>query len=112
MKAVLRRHDLPQPDAPAASFVAGEITVDFPARDVVPLTPREYRVLGYLVRNADRVVRYETLLARAWGRDYVDEIDHLRVFIRRLRRKLERTPAHPRHILTERRAGYRFRTGP
>ncbi len=117
VRAVLRRHELPQPDARVPPFVAGEISVDFAAREVrrggvvVPLTPQEYKVLGYLVRNADRVVRHETLLARAWGREYVDEVDYLRVFVRRLRRKLERDPAHPRHILTERGVGYRFRTG-
>jgi two-component system KDP operon response regulator KdpE len=47
-------------------------------------------------------------LAKAWGREYTDEIDYLRVYIRRLRRKLEDDPDHPRYILTERGLGYRF----
>jgi two-component system KDP operon response regulator KdpE len=46
---------------------------------------------------------------RVWGREYVDEVDYLRVYIRRLRRKLEPDPERPRHILTERGLGYRFR---
>jgi two-component system, OmpR family, KDP operon response regulator KdpE len=51
----------------------------------------------------------ETLLAKVWGREYLDEIDYLRVSIRRLRLKLERDPERPRHILTERGLGSRFR---
>jgi DNA-binding response OmpR family regulator len=58
------------------------------------------------------VLPHETLLAKVWGREYVDEIDYLRVYIRRLRQKLERDPEHPRHILTERGLGYRFRVDP
>jgi two-component system, OmpR family, KDP operon response regulator KdpE len=56
------------------------------------------------------VLRHETLLAKVWGREYVDELDYLRVYIRRLRRKLEPDPERPQHILTERGLGYRFRT--
>ena len=47
-------------------------------------------------------------LATSGGREYVDEVDYLRVYIRRLRRKLEPDPERPRHILTERGLGYRF----
>jgi two-component system KDP operon response regulator KdpE len=54
------------------------------------------------------VLRHETLLAKVWGREYVDELDYLRVYIRRLRRKLEPDPERPRYILTERGLGYRF----
>jgi two-component system, OmpR family, KDP operon response regulator KdpE len=56
------------------------------------------------------VLRHETLLAKVWGREYVDELDYLRVYIRRLRRKLEPDPERPQHILTEHGLGYRFRT--
>ena len=89
--------------------------IDFAAREarlrgeVVPLTATEYKLLYHLVRNAGRVLRHETLLAKVWGREYVDEIDYLRVYIRRLRRKLEDDPEQPRYILTERGTGYRFR---
>ena len=77
--------------------------------EVVPLTATEYKLLYHLVRNAGHVLRHETLLAKVWGREYVDEVDYLRVYIRRLRRKLEDDPERPRHILTERGLGYRFR---
>jgi two-component system KDP operon response regulator KdpE len=114
VKAVLRRMDMPQPVSRAPSFVSGDLAVDFESRqvrlggEVVPLTSIEYKILYHLVRNAGRVLTHETLLAKAWGREYTDEIDYLRVYIRRLRRKLEADPDHPRYILTERGLGYRF----
>ena len=115
VKALLRRLDMPQPTSRAPSFHSGDLTVDFAAQEVrlrgeiVPLTATEYKLLYHLVRNAGRVLRHETLLAKVWGREYVDEVDYLRVYIRRLRRKLEPDPERPRHILTERGLGYRFR---
>ena len=115
VKALLRRLDMPQPTSRAPSFRSGDLEVDFAAQEVrlrgepVPLTATEYKLLYHLVRNAGHVLRHETLLAKVWGREYVDEIDYLRVYIRRLRRKLEEDPERPRHILTERGLGYRFR---
>jgi two-component system KDP operon response regulator KdpE len=116
VKALLRRLDMPQPTSRAPSFHSGDLTVDFAAQEVrlrgevVPLTATEYKLLYHLVRNAGHVLRHETLLAKVWGREYVDELDYLRVYIRRLRRKLEPDPERPRHIVTERGLGYRFRT--
>lgn len=114
VKALLRRLAMPQPSSRAPSFVAGRISVDYARQEVridgkpVALTPVEYKLLYHLVRNAGHVLRHETLLAKVWGREYVDEVDYLRVYIRRLRRKLEADPDRPRHILTERGLGYRF----
>ncbi len=115
VKALLRRLDMPQPTSRAPSFHSGDLTIDFAAQEVrlrgevVPLTATEYKLLYHLIRNAGHVLRHETLLAKVWGREYVDEVDYLRVYIRRLRRKLEPDPERPRHILTERGFGYRFR---
>jgi two-component system KDP operon response regulator KdpE len=115
VKALLRRLDMPQPTSRAPSFRSGDLEVDFAAHEVrlrgqpVPLTATEYKLLYHLVRNAGRVLRHETLLAKVWGREYVDEVDYLRVYIRRLRRKLEPDPERPVQILTERGLGYRFR---
>jgi len=115
VKAVLRRLDMPQPVSRAPSFSSGELSVDFASRqvrlrgDLVPLTPIEYKLLYHLVRNAGRVLPHETLLAKVWGREYLDEIDYLRVYVRRLRVKLEDDPERPKYILTERGLGYRFR---
>jgi DNA-binding response OmpR family regulator len=115
VKAVLRRLDMPQPAGRAPSFVCDDLSVDFASQQVrlgdrpIVLTPIEYKLLYHLVRNAGRLLSHETLLARVWGREYVDEIDYLRVYVRRLRRKLEADPDRPHYILTERGMGYRFR---
>ena len=114
VKALLRRLTMPQPKSASPSFVSGDLAIHFGSRDVqldgkpVPLTPIEYKLLYHLVRNAGHTLRHETLLAKVWGREYVDEIDYLRVYIRRLRLKLEQDPDHPHYILTDRGLGYRF----
>ncbi|HEY7029908.1 MAG TPA: response regulator transcription factor [Thermomicrobiales bacterium] len=116
VKALMRRLAMPPPASRAPSFVSGRIAVDFARQEVrldgvpVALTPVEYKLLYHLVRNADHVLHHGTLLARVWGSEYVDEIDYLRVYIGRLRAKVEEDPEHPQHILTERGVGYRFRT--
>ena len=57
---------------------------------------------------AGHVLQHATLLAKVWGREYVDEVDYVRVYIRRLRDKLGDDPDEPRYIQTERGLGYRF----
>jgi two-component system, OmpR family, KDP operon response regulator KdpE len=114
VKAVLRRLDMPAPKSRAPSFRSGELEVDFSAQEArlkgerLELTPTEYKLLYHLVRNAGRVLPHGTLLAKVWGRDYVDEVDYVRVYIRRLRDKLDDDPDRPRYIRTERGLGYRF----
>ncbi len=113
-KAVLRRLDLPAPAARVPSFRSGELEMDFGRQELrmagrrVDLTPTEYRLLYHLVRNAGYVLSHGTLLAKVWGREYVDEVDYLRVYVRRLREKLGDHPERPRYIRTERGTGYRF----
>ncbi len=114
VRAVLRRLDMPAPASRAPSFRSGDLEVDFALQEVrlrglrVELTPTEYKLLYHLVRNAGHVLQHGTLLAKVWGREYVDEVDYVRVYIRRLREKLGDDPEHPRYIQTERRLGYRF----
>jgi two-component system, OmpR family, KDP operon response regulator KdpE len=114
VRAVLRRHDMPAPASRAPSFRSGDLEVDFARQEArlrgerVDLTPTEYKLLYHLVRNAGHVLQHATLLAKVWGREYVDEVDYVRVYIRRLRDKLGDDPEHPRYIQTERRLGYRF----
>ena len=72
------------------------------------LTPTEYKLLYHLVRNQGHVLQHATLLAKVWGREYVDEVDYLRVYIRRLRDKLGEIRGSPRYISTERGLGYPF----
>jgi two-component system KDP operon response regulator KdpE len=114
VKAVLRRLDMPAPASRAPSFRSGDLEVDFGLQEVrlhgerIELTPTEYKLLYHLVRNAGHVLQHGTLLAKVWGREYIDEVDYVRVYIRRLREKLGDDPEHPRYIQTERRLGYRF----
>jgi two-component system KDP operon response regulator KdpE len=114
VRAVLRRHDMPAPASRAPSFRSGDLEVDFARQEArlrgerLDLTPTEYKLLYHLVRNAGHVLQHGTLLAKVWGREYVDETDYVRVYIRRLRDKLGDDPEHPRYIATERRLGYRF----
>ena len=75
---------------------------------LVQLTPTEYRLLAYLLENAGRVLTYEQLLEAVWGRDRVDYVDYVRIYIWRLRKKIERDPRQPQYILTEHGTGYRF----
>ena len=98
----------------AGTLSVGAISVDLDARratlDGAPLdlTPREFEVLAYLVRHAGKVVTHRLLLAEVWGSEYGNETQYLRVFINRLRHKIEADPAHPRYIQTEPGVGYRF----
>ena len=114
VRAVLRRHDMPAPASRAPSFRSGDLEVDFARQEArirgerVDLTPTEYKLLYHLVRNAGHVLQHGTLLAKVWGREYVDEVDYVRVYIRRLRDKLGDDPERPRYIQPERRLGYRF----
>ncbi|MEO8246136.1 MAG: response regulator transcription factor [Chloroflexota bacterium] len=114
VKAVLRRLHLPAPASRAPSFHSGDLEVDFARQEArlggerLDLTPTEYKLLYHLVRNAGHVLQHGTLLAKVWGREYVDEVDYIRVYIRRLREKLGDNPDNPRYIRTERGLGYRF----
>ena len=102
-------------EAASAAVTAGEIHVDFDRRQVtvagaeVRLTPTEFDLLKALVANAGRVLTHGYLLRTVWGPEYDGESQLLRVFVGQLRRKIERDPARPRHILTEPGVGYRFR---
>ena len=100
---------------PSAVVEAGALRVDFDRRQVtldgadVRLTPTEFDLLKVLVANAGRVLTHGYLLRTVWGPEYEGESQLLRVFIGQLRRKVERDPSRPRHILTDPGVGYRFR---
>lgn len=114
IKAVLRRAEMPAPISAAPQFTSGEIAVNFDSREVtvgghaVALTPTEYKLLYQLVRNAGRVLPFDMLLGKVWGDEYRGDLDYLKTYISRLRKKLGDNGEHPRYILTERSVGYRF----
>jgi two-component system KDP operon response regulator KdpE len=112
IRAVLRRG---QPPVKVPLVVReGNVSVDLSRHAVlqdgreVRLSPTEYVLLAELARHAHEVMDYRTLLHQVWGPAYGDERHYLRVFIQRLRLKLERDPAHPEVIQTAPGRGYRF----
>lgn len=115
IRALLRRSLMAPPTRKTKIVVDSDLTIDFSRREVtvrgkkVVLRPTEYRLLYHLVSNAGRLLTHETLLSKVWGHEYRDESHYLRLYITYLRQKLERNPAQPQYILTERGLGYRFR---
>ena len=92
----------------------GGLEIDLASRRIAtpagtqPLTPTEVRLLQVLIGSLDRVVPTETLLDRVWSEADGADPSYVWVSIRRLRRKLELDPDHPRYLLTERGIGYRL----
>jgi two-component system KDP operon response regulator KdpE len=115
VRALLRRHAL-APDE-AKRLEVGNFVVDLEMRrawrdgQVLHLTQRELDMLVYLLRHAGRIVSHSRLLTEVWGPEYHDETHYLRVFINRLRHKIEDDPAHPRHLVTVPGVGYRLIPG-
>jgi two-component system, OmpR family, KDP operon response regulator KdpE len=72
------------------------------------LTPKEFDLLTFLLRNAGKVLTHKNLLAELWGRPYADQPDAVRVLVRQLRKKIEPNPAAPKYLKTEPWIGYRF----
>ena len=92
----------------------GRLAIDRAARRVtidgaeVELTDTEYRILLALAEQPGRVFTHTMLLDRVWGPGYAAEVHYLRVYVNRLRRKLEPDPTSPRLLVTVPRAGYRL----
>lgn len=93
----------------------GNTEIDFDARQVhvsdqpQRLTPKEWGVLNYLANHANQTVTHRDLLRAVWGADAGDEKEYLRVFMNRLRRKIEKSPEKPEFLLTDPWVGYRLR---
>ncbi|MFN8122352.1 MAG: response regulator transcription factor [Thermoleophilia bacterium] len=113
IRAVIRRVS----PARDGIVVAGDLRIDLDRHEVrrdgvpVPLTAREFRLLAELARRLDRLVPYEDLLTAVWGPPYRHETHYLRVYVRRLRAKLEPDPVRPRRITTETGVWYRLNGG-
>ena len=95
-------------------FNQGELRINFMNREVwvrdthKHLTPKEFNLLAVMVRSAGRVVSRKELVTEAWGEEYSDAIDSLKLYVHYLRQKLEINPQQPEYILTSRGVGYRF----
>jgi two-component system KDP operon response regulator KdpE len=114
LRAAVRRAAVSVGEGEEAVVETESFTVDLVAKKVrkdgqeVHLTPTEWGVLEVLVRNRGRLVAQKQLLRDVWGPAYATESHYLRVYLAQLRRKLEREPARPRHLITEAGMGYRF----
>ena len=95
-------------------FVFGEVTVSFLEMEIrrkgqlIALTRKEFRTLAYLAKNARKVVSRDELLNEVWGYQNYPSTRTVDNHILRLRVKLEKDPAHPKHFLTVYGSGYRF----
>ncbi|OAN47223.1 DNA-binding response regulator [Chloroflexus islandicus] len=114
VEAVLRRRNADMLNT-STRLSQGNITLDpvehkviFADGRVVELTPLEFRLLYYLMKNAGRILNVTQILSKVWGYDYEGESNLVAVYIRRLRTKVEEDPDHPRHVITVRNLGYKF----
>ena len=114
VKAVLRRTEAATGTIHGLIEVDDRLKIDFDRHEVwlegklVNLRPTEYRLLYHLVQNAGWVVSHDQILTNVWGYEYRDQPHYVRLYINYLRKKLEKDPANPKYILTERGTGYRF----
>jgi two-component system KDP operon response regulator KdpE len=93
-----------------------DVEINFESRRVIVsgkpmrLTSKEFDLLLYLAIHRNRTIPHRELLREVWGSEFVDERKYLRVFINRLRKKIESSPREPKFLLTEPFVGYRLQT--
>ncbi len=116
VSAVMRRTQWVKPAQAAAveRLVRGELIADLARHEItlngraLELTPTEFDLLVYLMENSEKVLPHRAILQHVWGPEYGQEAEYLRVYIGRLRQKIEADPSNPRYLLTERGIGYCF----
>ena len=116
LQAVLRRAQWTQTPNSQGLLARGEIIADLEQHQVmvsghpIDLTPTEFNLLVYLMENTGKVLTHQAILRHVWGPEYGPESEYLRVYIGRLRQKIEVDPASPQYLITERGVGYSFRS--
>ncbi|MFI6576900.1 response regulator [Nocardiopsis sp. NPDC050513] len=114
LRAAMRRTRVPEREVVVET---ADFTVDLAAKQVtrdgaaVRLTPRQWHIVEVLVRNRGRLVTHRELLHEVWGPEYDRESNYLRVFMTKIRQRLEPDPPRPRYFLTDPGLGYRFQSG-
>lgn len=114
VRANLRR--APSDDKAETNIENGDFRVDlathqaFVRNGEVHLTPKEFDLLVYLLKNEGKVLTHRNLLAAVWGNEFTQQPEYLRVFLGNMRKKIEINPADPEYIITEPWIGYRFNT--
>ncbi|MCA9971678.1 MAG: response regulator transcription factor [Anaerolineales bacterium] len=116
LQAVLRRAQWHQRQAAGSArrLLYGDLVVDLERHEVllhnapVELTPTEFALLSFLMENAGKALPHRTILQHVWGSEYGQESEYLRVYIGRLRQKIEADPGNPQYLVTIRGIGYAF----
>jgi len=114
VRGLLRRARWQRAETPPTSLRVGDIEMQVEQGIVtvkgqpVKLTRTEFDLLHYFMQNVGKVLSHRRILQQVWGPEYGSEVEYLRVYVARLRRKVEEDPAHPRHIITEHGIGYRI----
>ena len=114
IRATLRRLPQAPDDAGLRQLTLEGVEIDLPSRQVTVrgrtarLTAKEFDLLSYFLIRPNKTIAYRELLQAVWGPDYGDEVEYLRVFVNRLRKKIEPDPSKPRFLVTDAWAGYRF----
>ena len=114
VKAVLRRADWSEAGPGEERIVRGGIEVDVERHqvrvrgEVIDLTPIEFTLLLYFMKNAGKTLHHRAILQNVWGTEYGDEAEYLRVYVGKLRQKIETDPSKPVYLHTEHGIGYRF----
>lgn len=114
LQAVLRRTQWAPRTTTSTRLIQGELVADLERRVVlrndepVELTPIEFELLVFLMENTGKVLTHRAILQHVWGEEYGQESEYLRVYVGRLRQKIEPDPSHSRYIVTERGVGYVF----
>jgi two-component system KDP operon response regulator KdpE len=114
VKAVLRRAQWAEVQPDQETIVRGEISADLVRHHItvrgrlIEVTPTEFNLLVYLMRNTGKVLSHRMILQHVWGAEYGEESEYLRVYMGKLRQKVEEDANHPRYIQTARGVGYHF----
>ena len=116
IKTAFRHRGDPSVAPALATFACSGLEINFAKRRVtvngkeITLTPTEFALLQHLAVNSDKVLTHNMLLQSVWGNEYSSEKEYLRVFVGRLRRKLEPDPKNPKYIQTIPGVGYHIAT--
>ena len=114
IRATLRRVPQPPDHADLQQLNQQGVEIDLASRRATVhgrtsrLTAKEFDLLSYLLAHPNKTISHRELLQAVWGPDYGDELEYVRVFINRLRKKIEPDPSKPQFLVTDAWAGYRF----
>jgi DNA-binding response OmpR family regulator len=114
LRALIRRGDREGDEEGEQVYDDGTLRIDFRSGtvrrqgEIVRLSPIETRLLLCLAAERGRIVPRDELLAKVWGAGYASALSYLSVYIRYLRKKIERDPGNPQYVRTRWKMGYYF----